>query len=114
MTSAITLLKQHAAGLTQNEKLQFQTQLTSRLRNSGTGIALALLLGGFGAHKFYLKKNGAAVIYLLMGTVGWTLIIPGVIVVLLCLIDALNMSLSVATFNTALARDIRAELDALY
>ena len=43
--------------LTADEKLQFQSQLTSRLRNNGVGVALALLIGGLGAHKFYLNSR---------------------------------------------------------
>ena len=113
MTSSVLLLKQHAAGLTADEKLQFQSQLTSRLRNNGVGVALALLIGGLGAHKFYLKQNGAGIVYLLCGTVGWTIIVPGIIVIVLCIIDAINMSHSTATFNTALAREIKAELEAI-
>ena len=113
MTSSIVLIKQHCADLTQDEKLQFQSQLTTRMRSNGVGICLALLIGGIGAHKFYLKQSGAGVVYALMGTVGWLIIFPPIIVLILCLIDALNMSASVATFNTALAREIKAELEAL-
>lgn len=35
-------------------------------KSKGTAIALAILLGGLGAHKFYLGKNGIGVVYVLL------------------------------------------------
>ena len=35
---------------------------------------LALFLGGFGAHKFYLGYTGPAILYLLTFTVGWLIL----------------------------------------
>jgi TM2 domain-containing membrane protein YozV len=48
---------------------------------------LAFFLGAFGAHKFYLNKTGAAVTMLLCGTIGWLLILPGLIVCLIAFIE---------------------------
>lgn len=39
--------------------------------NKGTAIALALILGGLGVHKFYMGNTGMGVLYLLFC---WTLI----------------------------------------
>lgn len=33
-------------------------------------IVLALLCGGYGAHKFYAKKFGMGIVYILLGLVG--------------------------------------------
>ncbi len=54
-------------------------------KSRGAAIALAMLFGGFGAHRFYLDKVGSGVIYLLLV---WTLI-PSVIGV----VEGLNYAL---------------------
>ena len=113
MTSALLLLKQHTEGLTSAEKMQFQSQYTTRQRNVGAGIAMALLLGGLGVHKFYLKEQGAGIAYALCGTIGWVIVVPPIIVAILSIVDAINMQSSVAKFNNALAREIKAEIDML-
>jgi TM2 domain-containing membrane protein YozV len=43
-------------------------------RNRVVAALLALFVGMFGAHKFYLGKTGPAVIMLLCGTIGWLLL----------------------------------------
>jgi len=35
---------------------------------------LAFFLGDFGAHRFYVGKNGTAVVMLLLGVIGWATI----------------------------------------
>jgi len=68
------------------------------LQGSGTGavagskdkVAAALLaffLGCFGAHKFYLNKTGAAVTMLLCGTIGWLLVLPGLIIAIIAFVE---------------------------
>lgn len=111
--SNIVLLQQYSADLTTDEKLQFQSEFTTRQRNTGVGVCLALLVGGIGAHKFYLKDAGSGIVYALLGTVGWVLVIPPIIVGILCIVDACKMQGEVTKFNNALAREIKAELEAL-
>lgn len=48
---------------------------------------LALFLGMFGVHKFYLGKTSAGIIMLLCGTIGWLLVLPGLFVWLASLIE---------------------------
>jgi TM2 domain-containing membrane protein YozV len=57
-----------------------------KMKNKGTAILLALLLGGLGAHKFYLGKSGSGILYLLFI---WTFI-PAI----LGLIDAIKYMLT--------------------
>ena len=113
MTSNIVLFQQYTSDLNADQKLQFQSEFTTRQRNNGVGISLALLLGGIGAHKFYLKDSGAGIVYALLGTVGWVLILPPFIVGVLSIVDACKMQGEVIKFNNALAREIKAELEAL-
>lgn len=44
-------------------------------KNKVTAALLAILLGGIGAHKFYLQKIGVGVVYLLFSWTGIPLII---------------------------------------
>ena len=67
------------------------------LQGSGIGAAgskdkvaaalLAFFLGCFGAHKFYLNKTGAAVTMLLCGTIGWLLVLPGLITAIIAFVE---------------------------
>jgi TM2 domain-containing membrane protein YozV len=60
------------------------------LSNSKNRIAaalLALFLGHWGVHKFYLGKTNAGIIMLLCGTIGWLLILPGLLNLLIAFIE---------------------------
>ncbi len=48
---------------------------------------LALCFGVWGVHKFYAGRRGEGVVMLLMGTVGWLLIIPGLVVCIWAFVD---------------------------
>jgi TM2 domain-containing membrane protein YozV/cold shock CspA family protein len=56
-------------------------------KNKIVAALLAFFIGGLGVHKFYLGKNQAGVIMLLMGTVGWLLVLPGLAVCLIAFIE---------------------------
>lgn len=50
---------------------------------------LAIFLGGFGVHKFYLGYNKAAVTMLICGTIGWILVLPGLAIWLIAFIEGI-------------------------
>ena len=50
-------------------------------------ILLAIFLGGLGIHNFYAGYTKKAIIQLLCCTVGWALIIPGIIGFIWVLVD---------------------------
>ena len=55
---------------------------------------LALFLGGFGAHKFYLGYTGPAILYLLTFTVGWLILwillyIPTIILAIIAFVEGI-------------------------
>lgn len=66
-------------------------------------ILLAFFIGCFGAHKFYAGKTNQAVAMLLMGTIGWVLIIPGLAACIWAFVDFIiglcNMNTPEKIFN---------------
>jgi TM2 domain-containing membrane protein YozV len=66
------------------------------------GIVLALLLGGLGAHRFYMNQIGWGLLYLAFC---WTLI-P----MLVALVEAFLMSSRVGRYNRAVAARITGSL----
>ncbi len=48
-------------------------------KNRIAAALLAVFVGHWGVHKFYLGKTNAGIIMLLAGTIGWCLILPAII-----------------------------------
>jgi len=84
--------------MTDQQCLAFQGEYFARRKDPVIGILLALFLGSFGAHRFYLGQNGIAIIYILFC---WTAI-PGFI----ALIEAFFMSGRVRAWNAQMAADV--------
>lgn len=99
--------------LNPDELKQFMLVYPNRTKTVSTGLLLSLLLGLTGAHKFWLGENGAAITYLILGTVGWALIVPPFIIGILCIVDACNMSKSVDRANMSTARALVEEFKVL-
>lgn len=109
----LTLLKYAKQELSKDELNDFMLTFQGQQRTNTVGIILALLLGCFGAHWFYLGNNTRAVVYLVLGTIGWFLIIPGIVICILCIIEAINMNQTVTVFNQRLGRSIVAQIIAM-
>ena len=84
--------------LPQNKQAAFMIEYSSRKKDSTTAVLLAIFLGAFGAHKFYLGDAAMGVIYLLFC---WTYI-PGI----LGIIDAFSISRKVELINARAANEV--------
>jgi len=60
-------------------------------------LLLAWFLGVFGAHRFYIGKNGSGVTMLLMTTLGFFLIVPVIITGIWTLVDII---IGICNINT--------------
>ena len=56
-------------------------------KNKIVAALLAFFLGVWGIHKFYLGKTTAGIVMLLCGTIGWVLVIPGVVIAVIAFIE---------------------------
>jgi TM2 domain-containing membrane protein YozV len=63
--------EKYETAMTPQQKLYFQQEYDKQVRNPSTALVLALLLGGLGAHRFYLRQLGWGVAYVLFS---WTFI----------------------------------------
>jgi len=80
-----------------DKRTPFTIQLNSIKKSPTTAVLLALFLGGLGAHKFYLGKTVAGIVYILFC---WTTI-PAWI----SLFEAFGISGTVAKYNEAKAHE---------
>lgn len=58
-------------------------------KNKWVAAILAFLLGTLGVHKFYLGKTNAGIIMLLMGTIGWVVVLPGLAACFIAFIETI-------------------------
>ena len=65
---------------TPQQKLYFQQEYDKQVRNPSTALVLTLLLGGLGAHRFYLQQWGWGIAYVILS---WTFI-PVIISIFEC------------------------------
>ena len=72
------------------------------MKNKTTAALLAFFLGTLGGHKFYTEKSDSTqgITYLLCGTIGWLLIIPGLVICVLSIVDGIQfLSMSDQEFD---------------
>ena len=58
-------------------------------KNKYVAAVLAFFFGCLGVHKFYLGKTGAGIWMLIGGTIGWVIVIPGMIVWFISFIETI-------------------------
>lgn len=85
-----------------NLETVFYQQYEITKRDEVVGVLLALFLGGFGAHHFYLRRTGLGVLYLLFSWTGITWIFG--------FIECFFMPARVREFNAIQAAGIAAAL----
>jgi TM2 domain-containing membrane protein YozV len=92
-----------AGNMTDEQRAVFYAQMSAVQKDEVVGVLLALFLGAFGAHHFYLRRNGLGILYAVFCWTGITAIIG--------LIEAFFMPGRVRQFNaeqaTALAANLR-------
>src|SRR6201987_2117801 len=81
--------------LTDEQKAVFYAQMSAVQKDEVVGVLLALFLGTFGAHHFYLHKNGLGILYIIFCWTG----IPTIISIVECFF----MPGRVRQYNLALA-----------
>ena len=84
------------------QRASFYYQMTAVQKDEVLGVLLAVFLGSFGLHHFYLKQNGLGILYLIFFWTG----IPGFI----GLVEAFFMPGRVRRFNAMQAALIAASL----
>ena len=84
------------------QRATFYYQMAAVQKDEVLGVLLAVFLGSFGLHHFYLKHNGLGVLYLIFFWTG----IPG----LVALVEAFFMPGRVRRFNAEQAAYIAASL----
>ena len=80
-----------AAGMTEQQQALFYAQVGATGKDEVAGVLLALFLGSFGLHHFYLRRMGLGAIYLVFFWTG----IPG----LLGLVECFFMPSRVQRYN---------------
>src|ERR1700758_1034671 len=91
-----------AANLTDEQRAIFYAQMSAVQKDEVVGVLLALFLGTFGAHHFYLRRNGIGIMYALFFWTG----IPTVA----SLIECFFMPARVRQFNAEQATMLAASL----
>jgi len=98
-------VQEFVSSMPQDKQAAFMIEYNSRKKDSTTAVLLAIFLGAFGAHKFYLGDSAIGVLYLLFC---WTYI-PGI----LGIIDAFTISKKVELINAKAANEVATFLGAI-
>jgi len=93
-----------ASDWTDEQRAIFQAQMSAWQKDEVVGVLLALFLGTFGAHQFYLRRTGLGILYIIFCWTG----IPTIISIVECFF----MPGRVRQFNLALATYFASQLAA--
>ena len=91
--------------MTDSQRLLFQSELNKVRKNRTTALLLTLLLGGVGAHRYYMGQIGLGVVYTLFS---WTFI-PGIA----AFIELFFIQNRVDRYNEQTAQEIAVKVKAL-
>lgn len=91
--------------MTDSQRVLFQSEMAKVRKNPTTGVLLALFLGGFGAHHFYMGRIGLGILYTLFI---WTLI-PTIV----AFVEVFLMANRVRRFNEEKALDLASKVKLL-
>ena len=94
----------YTAGMTDHQRAWFYAEYQHARRDEVVGVLLAIFLGTFGIHHFYLRRNGLGLLYLLFSWTG----IPAI----LGFIEAFFMPSRVRRYNAAQAAYISGQIRA--
>jgi len=94
----------YTAGMTEHQRAWFYAEYDQARRDEVVGVLLAIFLGSFGLHHFYLRRNGLGITYLLLSWTG----IPAI----LGFIEAFFMPGRVRTYNALQANYIAGQIRA--
>jgi TM2 domain-containing membrane protein YozV len=94
------------AGWTDQQRALFQAQMSTWQKDEVVGVLLALFLGTFGAHHFYLRRTGLGILYLIFSFTG----IPTIV----SLVECFFMPGRVRQYNLALATYFAGQLGAIF
>ncbi|MFT4114094.1 NINE protein [Silvibacterium sp.] len=92
------------AGWTDQQRAVFQAQMSAWRKDEVVGVLLALFLGTFGAHHFYLRRTGLGILYAVFFWTG----IPTII----SFVECFFMPGRVRQYNLALANYFATQLGA--
>ena len=90
----------YTANMTEHQRAWFYAEYQQASKDELVGVLLALFLGGFGIHKFYMGQTGAGVLYLIFSWTG----IPAII----GFVECFFMPGRVRAYNAAQAQIITA------
>ncbi len=92
----------YTASMTEQQRAWFYAEYQRASKDELVGVLLALFLGGFGIHHFYLRRNGLGVLYLIFSWTG----IPTI----LGFIECFFMPARVRQYNALQATYISAQI----
>lgn len=91
--------------MSDSQRLLFQSELNKERKNRTVALLLTLLLGGIGAHRYYMGQIGMGLVYTLFS---WTFI-PGII----ALIELFFIMKRVDSYNERVAQEIAVKVKTL-
>ncbi|HEY0794326.1 MAG TPA: NINE protein [Acidisarcina sp.] len=71
---AVNLPTIYAASMTDQQRARYFAELSVVQKDEVLGVLLAVFLGTFGAHHFYMRRNGLGILYCILSVTGFSTI----------------------------------------